>query len=343
LPGNLNTQISLLNTIFMLSTKAVSKQYQEGQFAVENVSLQVQQGEILSLVGESGCGKSTLLRMIAGLIEPDAGEIFFKEEKVKGPAHKLVPGHEQIELVTQDFELFEYLTIFDNIAHFIKIFDKEYRRQRVEELLELCRISRYARKYPRELSGGEQQRVALARALAKEPELLLLDEPFSHLDPHLKKILMEELTLTLRDEGMTAIMVLHDTEDALRLSDHIAMMREGKILQFDEPKVIYEKPVDAYVADLFGDANILPAEVLEGIVENAPKGKTAVVRAENWHLSTENEMSLSGKIHRSFYLGAYYQLEIAVGKKIVKVNSPEDYPKGKKVNLKTDPKKIHWL
>lgn len=324
----------------MLDVRAVSKQYQAGEWAVKEISLQVKESQVVTLVGESGCGKSTLLRLIAGLLEPDSGEIFFEQQKVKGPAHKLVPGHESIELVGQDFELFDYLTIFDNVAHFIDIMDKDYRRQRVGELLELCRIGRYASKYPRELSGGEQQRVALARALAKEPRLLLLDEPFSHLDPHLKKTLMEDLAHMLREEEMTALMVLHDTQDALKLSDHIALMRRGQIIQSDVPQKMYQQPVNPYAAHLFGDANIVPVRLLNNS-QDENKDSKGLVRAEAWNITSKAKGQLEGKVERSFYMGGFYQLEVRCEKEIFKVNSLKDFKTGEKIYLSVEEDKVH--
>lgn len=231
---------------------------QQRQAALDEVSLQLEKGELLALVGESGSGKSTLLRAIAGLENPHAGTIQIGAQQVwkgnKGwPAERRPVG-----LVFQDYALFPHLTVAQNVRYGLRKNMKAQSRQ--QEVLELVGLEAYAQRYPHELSGGQQQRVALARALAPNPKILLLDEPFSNLDELLKGRVRRELRSILKAANVSSILVTHDTKDALATADRLAVMQQGRILQLATPQRVYHNPKNTYVADFFGPCNYLKGQ-----------------------------------------------------------------------------------
>lgn len=226
---------------------------------LNNVSLEVQKGEFFSILGPSGCGKTTLLRMIAGFIKPDKGEIKINDKKID----HLPPNKRNVNTVFQNYALFPNMTIFDNVAFPLKLksHDKKFIYNEVKKFLELVRLWEYKDKLPANLSGGQKQRVSIARALISKPDVLLLDEPLSALDAKLRQKLLIELD-TIHDEvGITFIFVTHDQEEALSVSDRIAVMNKGDILQIGTPNEIYETPTTSFVADFIGETNFLNATI----------------------------------------------------------------------------------
>ena len=221
--------------------------------AVDSLSLEVAEGEILALVGESGSGKTTFLRMIAGLERPDDGTIVISGHTHCGRGCYTPPERRGTPLVFQDYALFPHLTVAENIGFGLRRLRRRERDERVAELLRLIDLEELGARYPHELSGGQQQRVALARALALQPPLVLLDEPFSNLDRALKQRLREQVARLLRETGTTAILVVHDYEDAIAVGDRIAVLRDGQIVQIGTPAEIREAPIDEYVAGLVGE------------------------------------------------------------------------------------------
>lgn len=233
-------------------TRRFSKQQQP---AVNHLSLQVSKKETLAIVGESGSGKSTLLRLIAGLETPDSGNIDVYGTTVASRTTWIPAEKRQVGFVFQDGALFPHLTIAKNVIYGLSRKQQaETGKDTVKHYLKLVGLSGFENRYPSELSGGERQRVALARALAPEPKLLLLDEPFSNLDPSLRRDMREEISEILHRVGASAIMVTHDTEDALIVGDRIAIVRAGKIEQLGTPSEIYQHPNNTYCARLFGPA-----------------------------------------------------------------------------------------
>ncbi|MFQ3582438.1 MAG: ABC transporter ATP-binding protein [Chloracidobacterium sp.] len=229
------------------------------QIALADISLQVDAGEFLTLLGPSGCGKTTLLRLIAGLEHPDTGRIHLAGQDITNqPAYR-----RPVHTVFQNYALFPHLNVGDNIAFGLmrKGQPQSVIRQRVEAMLKLVGLEGIHHQYPHELSGGQQQRVALARALACEPPVLLLDEPMSALDPHLRRHMRRELKALQRQLGMTFILVTHDQVEALTLSDRIAVMHSGRILQVGTPEELHTTPSTAFVASFIGNCNLLRGEV----------------------------------------------------------------------------------
>ncbi len=229
---------------------------------LENTNLQVSAHDIVCLLGPSGCGKTTLLRSIAGLHAIDRGSIEVKNRVISTPQNSIAPEARNIGMMFQDLALFPHLTILDNVAYGIRKLQKTYIQQQVKHVLDLVEIdANHHRKYPHELSGGQQQRAALARALAPKPSILLLDEPFSSLDPDLREQLATQVRDILKQEKMTAVLVTHDQQEAFAVSDWVGVMHQGKIVQFDTAYNIYHEPVSRFVADFVGLGNLIPATI----------------------------------------------------------------------------------
>ncbi|MBU3688355.1 MAG: hypothetical protein B7C54_11505 [Acidimicrobiales bacterium mtb01] len=225
-----------------------------GKRIVDGVTLTLSRGELLTLVGPSGCGKSTLLRMIAGLEPSDGGRVIIDDHDMSSTP----PEQRHIGFVFQDGSLFGHLRVDQNVAFGLKHLSRSERTARVEAMLELVQLSGVARRYPHQLSGGEQQRVALARALATEPRLMLLDEPFASLDEVLREELRRQVAEVLRATRTPSILVTHDRHEALTLGDRVAVMRDGRIQQVDSPEAVHDRPSNRFVAGFMGVASFLP-------------------------------------------------------------------------------------
>ncbi|WP_026369525.1 ABC transporter ATP-binding protein [Kallotenue papyrolyticum] len=245
----------------------VSKTYRgQAQPAVDDLSLQVAEGELLVLLGPSGCGKTTTLRLIAGFERPDQGTIRIGDELVAGPNAWIAPERRGVGIVFQDYALFPHLTVAQNVAFGVLRLNRQERAARVAAVLEAVGLSDYAERYPHELSGGQQQRVALARALAPQPRLLLLDEPFSNLDPELRHSLRYEVRAIVRRAGVTTVLVTHDQSEAFALADRIAVMHQGRVHQVADPETLYRRPASRFVAGFVGRAQFIAGVVSNGHV-----------------------------------------------------------------------------
>lgn len=267
-----------------LQVKNLNKSF-KGTKVLNDINFFIDDGEIVSLLGESGCGKSTTLKIIAGLIQSDSGDIIIDECSILNvPAER-----RKTVIVFQDHLLFPHLNIEDNIGFGLKMVGvkKSIKENKVVEIISLLKLQGMEKKYPKELSGGQKQRVALGRALAIEPKILLLDEPFSSLDIRLRDE-MRELVLRIQEKlKITTILVTHDKEEALMMSDKIAVMINGNIAQFDTPENIYEKPRNPLVADFFGEKNYIEGSVYNGVFE-CKFGKFQVVS----HLQGNGEIMI---------------------------------------------------
>ena len=250
----------------------VTKAFQDVH-AVKGISLTVGEGQFFSLLGPSGCGKTTLLRMIAGFETPSSGQILVGGKDMSG-----VPPHKRpVNMVFQSYALFPHLTVFDNVAFGLKVAGNCPRDEisvRVKEALELVRLPHVAERFPRELSGGQQQRIAFARAIVNKPFVLLLDEPLSALDPHIRQEMQAELARFKKELGITFVMVTHDQSEAFALSDQIAVFNGGLLEQVGSPEDIYENPHSAFVADFIGHTNVLSGKVMQR------EGNEFIIRAK---------------------------------------------------------------
>ena len=252
----------------VLELDAVEKRYGE-ECVISELSLSVHDGEILTLLGPSGCGKTTTLRLIAGLERPNGGEVRLRGDSVAGNGTFVPPEERGVGVVFQEFALFPHLTARENVAFGLKGWSREERDARVAELLELVDLDAQGDAYPEELSGGQQQRIALARSLAPEPEMLLLDEPFSSLDVDLRVEMREEVRRIIKETGVTAISVTHDQEEALSISDRVAVMHDGSLEQVGRPEEVFQQPKSRFVAGFLGHASFLSGYVRGDHVETA--------------------------------------------------------------------------
>ena len=264
----------------MIRLEGVSKRF-GSVAAVDQASLCVDRGEVVALLGPSGCGKTTLLRLVAGFERPDAGTVETAGQIVAGAGTWVPPERRRIGMVFQDYALFPHLTVAENVGFGLA---RRERRTRVPIVLALVDLCGLGDRYPHELSGGQQQRVALARALAPGPELVLLDEPWSNIDPHLRASMRDELARILRAIDVTVVLVTHDREEAFSLADRIALMRDGAVVQEGTAEQVYLQPATRWAAEFVGAGNFLPGTLSEGIVATPvghfpalnPNGATAV-------------------------------------------------------------------
>ncbi len=252
--------------LFAIRCKNVTKRF-GSVMAVDHVDLTVAPGEFLSLLGPSGCGKTTFLRLIAGFEVPDTGTIEIGDIRVVGPKRWILPERRRVGMVFQDYALFPHMTVAKNVAYGVRKWPDQ--RERVGNALRLVGLDSFRERMPHELSGGQQQRVALARALAPEPDVILLDEPFSNLDVALRARIRAETREILDRAGATVIFVTHDQEEALSLADRVAVMWDGRIVQVGEPEELYCNPASREVAEFVGSANFLSAMVTDGHAECA--------------------------------------------------------------------------
>jgi iron(III) transport system ATP-binding protein len=244
----------------VLVLQEVSKSFQRGVPVLQHVSLRVETGAMVCLLGPSGCGKTTLLRLIAGFEEPDAGEIHLLKQLVSRPGLVVPPEQRNVGMVFQDYALFPHLTVSQNIQFGLGRWLAPWRRVRLTAMLQLAGLEDLAQRYPHEISGGQQQRVALARALAPNPQLLLLDEPFSNLDLNMRRQLREEMQAILTQSGITTVLVTHDQEEALSLANALAIIDQGHIVQFGAPDDIIRQPRTRLVAEFLGLGHFLSGE-----------------------------------------------------------------------------------
>ena len=250
----------------LIRTRSVSKSYDEEQ-VLSDFNLDVWKGSITGILGSSGSGKTTALRLIAGFDRPDAGIIEMKNEVIVSDEIWLPPEKRNIGMVFQDYALFPHLSVEKNIAFGLGKNDLE--QGRLKEVIDMCNLSGLINKFPQELSGGQQQRVALARALAPNPEVVLLDEPFTSLDAQMARVLRDEVVELLKNTETTAIIVTHDQEEALSVCDVVSVLEKGKIIQSSTPQEIYLNPVSKTVANSVGDPNILKGFSIDGRVETS--------------------------------------------------------------------------
>jgi iron(III) transport system ATP-binding protein len=289
-----------------ISTKDVTVQF-NGTVALDGFSLDVPLGSLVALVGPSGCGKTTALRAIAGFQTMDSGSIDIRDRTVYDDFTNVAPEKRHVGMVFQEFALFPHISVGENVGYGVRGAD---RVERVAATLELVGMEGYEDRFPHELSGGEQQRVALARALAPEPDVVLLDEPFSNLDAPQRERMRRELKRIIRTAGVTALFVTHDQAEALAIADHIAIMRDGSVIQAGAPDEVYALPVSPWVARFLGDAVVFDGTANAGHIVTAlgsipttlPDGTPAqvMVRPE-WVRPTTNEVGEGRVVDREFY------------------------------------------
>ena len=319
---------------------SISKSF-DGVEVLKNISFEIKGGEFFSILGGSGCGKTTLLKMIAGFIEADSGAIYLGDKEIT----HLNPNERDVNTIFQTYALFPHLSVYDNIAFPLKLkkTDKQDLDREVRKYLEMVKLSDHINKYPAQLSGGQKQRVAIARALINKPKVLLLDEPLSALDAKLRQHMLIELDNIHEEVGITFVFVTHDQQEALSVSDRIAVMKGGEILQIGTPSEIYESPSCSYVANFIGETNFIGGEVVEvgeqfGFMESSSYGRIKfeldkkveignkvilTIRPEKVKISKskpryldDNDNILNGKIEEVIYSGFQSKFFVTVGDKL---------------------------
>lgn len=324
-------------TEICLELKNIKKRFVAEKGVLKGISLSVAKGEFITLLGASGCGKTTTLRIIAGLEVPDEGQVFLEGKDVTA----LEPEQRDVNTVFQNYALFPHMNVEDNIGYGLKLkkVPKSEIRQKVSEMLELVQLSGYEKRRPSELSGGQRQRVAIARALVNNPKVLLLDEPLGALDLQLRRAMQVELKRLQKKLGITFIYITHDQEEAINMSDRIAVMNYGKFEQVGTPDEIYNHPKTSYVASFVGNANILEGTVkktegtkatvqlcggdalVETGGENLIIGEpvTIAVRSENIRLDETGSVGLGAVVHEKSFAGGQLRvtLELSDGTEVV--------------------------
>jgi iron(III) transport system ATP-binding protein len=293
--------------------------------AVNDISITLEKGKVLAILGESGSGKTTLLHLIAALYEPDSGTLTLDNERIKPPSEKLIAGHSNIKLVRQDYGLFPNMSIRANIAYELRYYEENYRNERVDKLLEISGLIYVQHHLPRQVSGGEQQRATIVKAIAEEPKLLLLDEPFSHLDAVNKRRLKDEVLDLIKSEEVSCIFVTHDVADAYAMADELLIMQNGNALQVGSPEEIYRNPINNYVAEITGEVQseefrVQSAELSkkDGFITNHSTLCT-IIRPSQIRISPN--ANLRAIVESIKFLGAYYEVKLKIDDLTLKMYS----------------------
>ncbi|HCH24051.1 MAG TPA: ABC transporter ATP-binding protein [Oceanospirillaceae bacterium] len=344
----MTSQLSSLSSTSHLQLRDVCLAYGERQ-VVQHVDIDIGAQEIICLLGPSGCGKSTLLRAIAGFQPLAAGSICLADQVLAGGGTDVAPEQRHIGMVFQDVALFPHLTIAHNIAFGLQGWSRAERHARVDELLALVELDGYGVRYPHELSGGQQQRVALARAMAPRPKLLLMDEPFSGLDAMLREELVPQVAAVLKREGMAAILVTHDQNEAFAMADRIGVMRHGRIEQWNTAYNIYHRPATKFVADFIGEGDFLDATVvdnatlssslgdLRGPCDGYEAGNQVQVFIRPDDVLHDDKSALQGRIVSKRFRGTHflYRVAMADGQQLsCFADSHHDHQIGENIGIK---------
>lgn len=307
----------------MLKAEIISFSYTD-QEVLSNLSFSLEKGEHLAILGESGCGKSTLLHLVYGLLHLEEGKIEWKGKPLLGPKYNLIPGEDFIKLVAQEFNVMPFISVFENVSTYLPRLDLGEDRDRVLELLKVVEMEEFAESMVKDLSGGQKQRVALAKALAKKPEILLLDEPFSHIDNFRKNKLRRRLFTYLKEHSITCITATHDAEEALAFSDKILILEEGRVYADGSPTDIYSNLDSAYLAGFFGEVTTL---------ENPDNENSPIFLLPHQLRLASVETSLKAKVVNSFFKGSHYLIEAKLNSQSIFFNHSTLIPMDKIVNL----------
>ncbi|PRZ28307.1 ABC transporter ATP-binding protein [Flavobacterium granuli] len=295
----------------MLQVQNISFGYTDKK-VVHTINFTIEKGQNIAVIGESGCGKSTLLKLIYGLYDLDEGQIFWNETEVLGPKFNLVPGMPFIKYLSQDFDLMPYITVAENVGKYLSNAFPEQKNDRIEELLEIVEMTEFANVKAKYLSGGQQQRVALARVLALEPEILLLDEPFSHIDNFRKNALRRNLFAYLKSRGITCIVATHDSTDALSFADETIVLQNGFIVDKADSHSLYNNPINKYVASLFGEVNELRLSQLVPV-----DGEDEMVLLYPHQLKVVDNGLMKAVAKQSYFKGSHYLIKAVFDRKVI--------------------------
>jgi ABC-type sulfate/molybdate transport systems ATPase subunit len=299
----------------MLQIKDISFHYDKTP-VLKSISFSVDAGEHVSIIGESGSGKSTLLKLLYGELDVDKGQIIWKDTQILGPKHNLVVGYDFMKYVSQEFDLMPFITVSENIGKHLSNFYPEEKQARIKELLEVVELTEFANTKVKLLSGGQKQRVALARALAKEPEILLLDEPFSHIDNFKKQSLRRNLFNFLKANNIACVVASHDKEDVLPYSDRMIVLYNSKIVANNTPEYLFSHPKTPLIASFFGEFNVIDGQIVYA-----------------HQLQVVEQSNLKATVKQCYFKGTYYLVEADLNGEIVFFEHSESIEKSKEVNL----------
>ncbi|MCF6318717.1 MAG: ABC transporter ATP-binding protein [Proteobacteria bacterium] len=338
-----------------LELKNIATSYSK-KTIIEDISFSLERGSICCLLGPSGCGKTTLLRTIAGFESPSNGQVFIAGEEVSRPGKVKAPEQRRIGMVFQDFALFPHLNVVANIAFGLKSMSRQQRELLVQNLLKIVGLSGLDKVYPHQLSGGQQQRVALARALAPEPEILLLDEPFSNMDSELKQQLTREILAILKLVNITTIFVTHNQSEAYALADKIGVMNAGRLQQWGSPYNLYYQPANHFVASFIGEGVFIPGKVIDKNSVATSLGTLTSIAAHNFKMNDRVEVlirpteiiidissNLKAKIVEKVFHGGFfrYRLQLTDGSRLLCITpSRYDYAVNDKVGIRFENKNL---
>jgi ABC-type Fe3+/spermidine/putrescine transport system ATPase subunit len=296
----------------MLEIKNISFTYTENP-VLEDIDFTIEKGQNIAIIGESGCGKSTLLKLIYGLYDLNQGEIAYNGKPILGPKYNLIPGADFIKYLAQDFDLMPFSTVSENVGKFLSNGFLPLKKLRIQELLEMVEMTEFANVKAKLLSGGQQQRVALARVLALEPEILLLDEPFSHIDNFRKNALRRNLFAYLKQKGITCLVATHDSTDALSFADETIVLQKGKLLRKSVSMDLYQNPLNKYVASLFGEVNEIYNYLFDS--EELDYEKTKLVYPHQ--LKVLENGPLKVLVKQSYFKGRHYLIKAVLARRVV--------------------------
>ncbi len=310
----------------MLQLRALSFSY-SNRFSLSGLDFTLESGKHLAVIGESGCGKSTLLKLIYGLHDLNQGQIFWKNQEVLGPKYHLIPGMPYMKFLAQDFDLMPFTTVAENVGSFLSNTNKEQKNARISTLLETVEMTEFAHEKVKNLSGGQMQRVAIAKVLALEPELLLLDEPFSHIDNFRKNSLRRKLFAYLKAQGISCVFATHDVQDILGFADEVLVLKNGHKVAHDTPSNLFNQPPNFYTASLFGEVNALPRNWFE----DSKNDNLQLIYPHQLRVDPFGPLAV--EVVHAFFQGTHFLIESRSGDWVVFFKHSESLTSGLQLNL----------
>ena len=295
----------------MLQVQNISFSYDDKK-VIKQMNFTIQKGQNIAVIGESGCGKSTLLKLIYGLYDLDEGQIFWNETEVLGTKFNLVPGMSFMKYLSQDFDLMPYITVSENVGKYLSNVNLDKKQQRIQELLEIVEMADFANVKAKYLSGGQQQRVALARVLALEPEVLLLDEPFSQIDNFRKNALRRNLFAYLKSREITCIVATHDSTDSLSFAEETIVLQDGEVIAKANSLALYKNPSNKYIASLFGEVNELKKSQFSEI-----EGEDETLLLYPHQLKISDNGALKVVVKQSYFKGSHYLIKAVANRNVI--------------------------
>ena len=317
----------LVSNKLILKVENISFGYTSKE-VVKNISFTAKKGDYIAIIGESGCGKSTLLEIIYGLLHIEKGAVYWNNEKLKGPNYKLIPGEDFMKYLPQDFDLMPYITVEENIGKYIYNLDPN-KLNRIKELLEVVDMSHFLKTKVKNLSGGQKQRVALAKVIALEPEVLLLDEPFSHIDNFRKNDLRRNLFRYLKSKNILCIVATHDTTDALSFADEIIVLKDGKMVAKNTPEVLYSNLNDSYIGSFFNEVNEISCDDID---PNNSSDEVVLVYPNQLKVVKNSTMKVT--VIQSYFKGNLYLIEALLNNKTIYFEHPKKLEMNQQLFLK---------